>query len=354
MDDLLFLKENAIEDQYVCLIDSSRRDVARFPSPGEYEVSFSFPFTYVFAVEVVEVTLPLTGYSISRGQNDRFSFRFRASEAWRILTIPEGFYTPVTLMAAFNEAMAAALSGQVYEVVMAAQGTFDVTRKIRIDSSHPFQIDLKYTTLRKVLGFFGSPVTEADGITAVVVESSPTDSGRHAILPDGILDLQGHRYLHLRCPEIEHHMNRNRAYELFNMGMAVVNNASDLVTSIKYVQLPPRTFHPIGKLQRITIRLETPEGGIQDFNGIDHTITLLIRYYRVRENTQNDSVINPNYDPNFLTYIHRHQLKDQPNSSDEEEEQQRQVAPVPAASWTGAMENRRKLHPSVNLWSSRP
>jgi hypothetical protein len=144
------------------------------------------------------------------------------------------------------------------------------------------------------------------------------------IEPSGIIDLFGERYIQLRCPEIEEHLHRNRAYERYNVGLAIIPTSLEYRNlSEKFVMLPSRTFHPIGRLKRMTFRFETASGDLYNFNGIDHTITMVIRYYKVSEPAPMDAFLqNPRYRPNYLDYLHEHSMRDRSDSEDESEGQE--------------------------------
>lgn len=142
-----------------------------------------------------------------------------------------------------------------------------------------------------------------------------------SITAPGMYSLIGDRYVILRCPEIEDHMFRSRAFEKYNMGlakfkMAVLGYGQE---RFDYNGLPPRKFHPIGKLDKLSFRFERADGSLYNFRGINHTITFLIKYLTP---TQKDeptySRLNPYYNPDFLEYI-QNEKSDTDDSSDDEE-----------------------------------
>ena len=119
-----------------------------------------------------------------------------------------------------------------------------------------------------------------------------------------LYDLVGDRYLQIRCKEIEQYMFRTRAYEKFNAGLAKVQLGIFGYENARfdYSSFPPREFHPIGKLGTLTFRFERPDGTLYDFKGIDHTMTLVIRYLKMKNPTFNTQILNPAYNPNLLEY----------------------------------------------------
>lgn len=149
---------------------------------------------------------------------------------------------------------------------------------------------------------------------AVTIRSLVTGQ---ALEPNGIIDLFGERYIQLRCTEIEEHLHRNRAYEKYNVGLAIVPTSLEYRNlSERFVLLPSRTFHPIGRLKRMTFRFETSSGELYNFNGIDHTVTMIVRYFKVSEPQPMDAFLqNPRYRTNYLEYLHEH-MEDETDDDD--------------------------------------
>ena len=140
------------------------------------------------------------------------------------------------------------------------------------------------------------------------------------IIPPGIVNLIGDRYTLLRCPEIEQHMHRSRAHESHTMGLAKfklgVMGYDD--TRFDFSSLPPKAFHPIGKLTCMTFKFERPDGGVYNFRGANHTITLAIRYYEPETpDTFQDYSLNPDYNPDFFKLIQEDSETDSEDDSTE-------------------------------------
>lgn len=134
----------------------------------------------------------------------------------------------------------------------------------------------------------------------------------------GIYSLIGDRYVILRCPEIEQHMYRSRSYERHTMGLAKFKLAAEGYddTRMDFTNLPPREFHPIGKLTHMTLRFERPDGSLYNFRGVNHTITMVVRYYEPKQTMPfTNYTLNPEYNPDFFKYI-----QDQESESEEEDD----------------------------------
>lgn len=468
IDDVDFLKQNAFKEEYIAVIDSAKRDKVQYPTPTEYVVEFNAPFENVYGIDIIDVTVPRSGYIVDF-YNNTLVFRFLVNAGysdWITATLKPGNYTEATLITELNRLLRDPLAPFERFVTVSQESTpFSKTKKLKFSSVYTFEFDITRSLARTVIGFsdvalgadttgsvfpsetsedslllFSGPVTSEDVapatrdkylmqhiqarfagfLTRITLKIGKigypppnaqltlrvdriTDTGLElvfshvvlnpndgetrevflvanqipvlfdqtyivtvydpvnddinncwgiyhgptenlntlfmselgytdlyyahnhqmgislalenrlqAIIPPGIVDLFGERYIQLRCPEIEEHMHRNRAYELHNVGLAIINTSREYETlNQKFVMLPSRTFHPIGKLKRMTFRFETSAGFPYNFNGIDHTVTMVIRYYRVKEvSPMTRYVHNPNYRPNFLEYIHDRESDD--------------------------------------------
>jgi hypothetical protein len=128
---------------------------------------------------------------------------------------------------------------------------------------------------------------------------------KYSIVAPGMYSLIGDRYVLLRSKEIEDHLYRHRANEKYSIGLAKfkLSTTGYDETSLDYTRLPQRTFHPIGKLDKISFSFQRIDGSLYNFRGLNHTITLSIHYYTVEQkNVTFKSTLNPNYNPDFMQY----------------------------------------------------
>lgn len=131
----------------------------------------------------------------------------------------------------------------------------------------------------------------------------------HAIRSPGLVNLTGPRYVNIRCPEIESHMFRDRAYEPCHAGLGMVQlrGSGYQQQRFDFVSFPPRRFHALGRLDKLTIRLERPDGTLYDSKGVDHTLLLVVRFMTVAKDDHKDassrvSTLNPDYVADLVAY----------------------------------------------------
>lgn len=125
----------------------------------------------------------------------------------------------------------------------------------------------------------------------------------------GMVDLLGVRYVTLRCPEVEEHLSSTDTYGANATGVGVfkLSSSAELFNlRFDFVSLIRKPFHPIGRMHRMTLRFERSDGSLYDFKGINHTLLLTIKYYNPTPELRfQGSVLNPDYDPDFVGYMAR-------------------------------------------------
>lgn len=150
----------------------------------------------------------------------------------------------------------------------------------------------------------------------------------HYLIAPGIYSLVGERYIVVRCPEIEQHSYRYLAYTKHSLGLAKIKlgvvgfseNSGD------FSSVPLREFHPIGRLSRLSFRFETLSGQVYDFKGVNHTMTFAIYYYEpIQKQVFTNSILNPNYNGNFIEYMQS--VEGHEEDSDDQEEEYSRDAP---------------------------
>jgi hypothetical protein len=143
----------------------------------------------------------------------------------------------------------------------------------------------------------------------------------HVLTAPGIYSLIGPKYIVMRCQEIEEHSFRSLAFTKHHLGLGMIKLGvvGYSENRMDFNKVPLREFHPIGKLTRLTIRFELPSGELYDFKGVNHNITFAIHYLEpIQQEKFNKSILNPNYDGNYLSYMYTHE--EQEEESDDEPE----------------------------------
>jgi hypothetical protein len=206
-------------------------------------------------------------------------------------------------------------------------------RYLFIQPTGPYILDMKNSSIREVLGFDMLPsvtdvangsystMTVNDNDMLYVSIYQPVYRDWRVRAP-GVVNLLGVRYVTLRCPEIEDHLHGSRSYGSHSTGVGVFKLPSpNEVAQLRFdfVSLIRKPFHPIGKVSKLTFRFEFKPGYLYDFKGINHQILMTIKFYsspRVARPAK--SLLNPDYNPDYLSYLVR--VADYGDRSDEEDE----------------------------------
>jgi len=125
----------------------------------------------------------------------------------------------------------------------------------------------------------------------------------HTITSPGIVNIRGARYLKIRCLELETLIYKDRVGEPSTAGVGIVNIIGYGFANERYSfsSIPIKAFHPIGKLQKLTFRIERPDGSLYNSNGVDNTFLCALTY-RAVPNTPKISSDGPGKYPGNPAY----------------------------------------------------
>lgn len=146
----------------------------------------------------------------------------------------------------------------------------------------------------------------------------------YKIKPPGIVNVTGERFIILRCKEIEDHLYGSFSYSSFIPGIAMFKMGA--VTDISnlrfdYVSLVRKPFHPIGKLTKLTFRFETVDGNLYDFKGVNNQMLMMIKFRVPTQKMEFErSILNPNYESDFIRYMYNKRDIENREESDDEQE----------------------------------
>ena len=149
------------------------RDKNQYPTPSDYYIPFPLPFRNVFAVDLVDATIPRTEYSIETLSNSlsyapalysTYDQAFSAGQVFSVNLQP-GDYNVAQLIEALNGLLAAVAVDHIPVRVDAVGDPVDITNKIKFTRPEAFTIFMNQSTLRRAIGF-GNPATAPGADTA--------------------------------------------------------------------------------------------------------------------------------------------------------------------------------------------
>jgi hypothetical protein len=169
MDDVQYLlsQGSAVEQSFLFIIDSAMRDTHSYPTPSDYYIPFPQPFRNVFAVDLVDATLPRTEYSIDIHNN---TLVYAPGNTWTSyeeaflndtvvsVALEPGDYNVAQLIEALNATLnlAGLAKDHIPLRVESVGDPVDITNKLRFVRSEPFTLFMNKSSIRKALGF-GNP-----------------------------------------------------------------------------------------------------------------------------------------------------------------------------------------------------
>lgn len=148
---------------------------------------------------------------------------------------------------------------------------------------------------------------------------------RYQVISPGLINLLGERYCILRIKELEDHLFGSYSYMEYTTGIGMFKMAAAQggITNLRfdYQSMVKKPFHPIGKIDKLTLRYETASGKLYDFKGVNHHLMFIIKFLvpSVKQKFTK-SILNPNYDANIMQYLSNNRAIEYREDSDDEEE----------------------------------
>lgn len=166
IEDVDYLKKNSQKQSYLFLVNSKDRDKETYPTPTEYVVDFSQPFTNVIGLNIMDASIPRTMYNIDAYNNKIYYFIHSSNYDLNDLTedlfqekeIDPGDYTIQTLVDTLNDSLTMPLNSNLSNsnvgiTVSTLSNPPDIKNKIQFYSPYPFMFDMKRSTIAESLGF---------------------------------------------------------------------------------------------------------------------------------------------------------------------------------------------------------
>ena len=206
--------------------------------------------------------------------------------------------------------------------------------KVFLSSTHYIVVNSAKGRLVESLGFDIFPHSDTTntkykpwviGDNKFVFGGIPETSSRYKIVAPGLTNLLGERICILRIKELEDHLYGSFSYMDFTpgIGMFKMAAAQGSVTNLRwdFTSLVRKPFHPIGKLDKLSMKFEITNNRLYDFKGVNHQLMFIIKYLvPTRKLKFSRSILNPNYDGNVMEYMSKHRSMQYKEDSDDEEE----------------------------------
>jgi hypothetical protein len=132
----------------------------------------------------------------------------------------------------------------------------------------------------------------------------------YRVISPGVVDLTGDRFLTIRCPEVESYIVRSEriASETTHPGIGLLTLGAYGFNEARldFYNYRPRVLStPIGRLSKMTIRLQAEDGSTYPTRGCDHTMLLNVRYLvpkRAPPSAAESGLLSPGYSSDMWKY----------------------------------------------------
>lgn len=140
----------------------------------------------------------------------------------------------------------------------------------------------------------------------------------YRVVSPGVVDLTGDRFLVVRCPEVETYLVRGErlASEATHpgIGLLTLGTYGYSEARLDFFHAKPRTLTaPIGRLSRMSFRLESQDGALYPSRGCDHTLLVNVRFLvpkKRKSEEEDESLLSPGYDPDVWLYRAKTEARD--------------------------------------------
>ena len=366
IEDIHYLKNNSIKQTCVILIDSKNRDLNLYPNPNDYVVFFNVPFKNVIGFDIIDSSIPRTMYSVDKYNNSLFIYIHPTTDIetfnnvinnldnnnnkdptfnniFTEIIITPGDYSLLAFIDEFNNQIKNIFipkyfpnnTDKLFQINSLSDPT-SIRNTIQFICTHPFIINMGDSTIAETLGFYLLTTIELNNINYIYNNiykklyisfynnAAINFKKPYYVISPGLICFTGEKYILMRSKEIEEHSFGSLAYTNNNLGVAKfrTNNVGFNDEKLYITKIPIREFHPIGKLSQLSIKFETIDKKIYDFKGVNHNITLAIYYYEpvFKQNTNFNSILNPNYNTNFNDYKYTNDEQEIINENDDDED----------------------------------
>ena len=248
-----------------------------------------------------------------------------------VINIEKGNYTLNKLIVAINNKFS--VINEKYNYLnlnlncTGASDPIDLTNILKFTSDRKIIFDMNNSTIDEILGFYS--ITNKNNINYQYINinnnnlynkffHSIYDTNEYIIAP-GMVNLLGTKYIILKSPEIEDHLYGSFSYTKNTLGLGKIKLTSSGLNEEKntFYKLKLKEFHPIGKLSKMTFKFVDYNNELYNFRGINHDMIIAIHYYSaVQTNYLNKSIINPEYNMNFIDYKYNKPLNNDDDDDD--------------------------------------
>lgn len=162
VEDIDFLYQNSITEDIIILVDSAKRDRLVWHEPNRFQIDFVEPFKMVCGVDILDINIPRTMYSIET-HNNALNFKIGVGDDWmnfndytrKVCEVRD--YTLQELINELNDNTGSLYANNII-VATETTSTNDSRKSVLIFANsdnppNPFIFDMQNSTIGSILGF---------------------------------------------------------------------------------------------------------------------------------------------------------------------------------------------------------
>ena len=278
-------------------IDTRFRDNYYGSSSSNYHLDLPMKFSNVLSMQLSAFEFPCTYYIISKSLgNNYFTIQLEDdTDTKYVITIPDGNYTPVSLVDFLNNyVVAGPLSNVPYfntllfslniDATVSGSGQMIIGINSLINNGVIFNFTVDFQTNVDGLPDSSSPLPLKFGWLLGFRNGIYTSNSSY--VSEGIIDLNGSRYLYLAVDDYNNNVN-NGFYSAFNSSLLNKNILARISTQNSYfsvisqsnlslITTPRQYFGPVD-IQKLRVQLLDEYGRIVDLHNMDYSFCLTLQ-----------------------------------------------------------------------------
>lgn len=156
VEDIDFLKNNSVKENFLFLVDSKQRNKIAYPSPNEYVVEFESPFRNVIGLNLIDASIPRTMYNIDVYNNEIAFYIYDTIRptSFTTVTLETGDYTIQTLLIELNKKLRMSVDGMDVSITASSlSNPPDIKNRIQFRCPYKFAFDMEVSSINETIGF---------------------------------------------------------------------------------------------------------------------------------------------------------------------------------------------------------
>jgi hypothetical protein len=202
IEDLDFLYQNSVKENIIVLIDSDKRNKHIWIEPNTFQIDFTEPFKFVYGVDILDINIPRTMYSIEDYNN---ALRFmigtnkdpHKASNYLSLTVDTRDYNIQEFIEELNDTTNAFYMNNIIVEVPVARVSENRKSILKVRNQEnpprPFVFDIQASSMGSIIGY--NSISQLEHHDKYLKILSPTNNFLFASRPDAWTDYVIHKPL---------------------------------------------------------------------------------------------------------------------------------------------------------------